>query len=187
VSILKRLKSETAPAHERIEQAFDLKVRTGCVTAYRELLARFYGFHIVWEPCIEAALGHPAFCRKRRKTRLLVDDLRALGVSEREIGQLPFCDRLMPMHSPAEALGSMYVVEGSTLGGTIIARQIGHRLGLGAGNGCSYFRCYGDQVGPMWKAFRAELLTQTRSHDEDVVIASANRTFDILHAWLFPS
>ena len=187
MNVLQRLKHETADAHARIEQVFDLEARTGSEIAYRELLGRFYGFHVVWEPRVEAALDHPAFFHERRKTPLLIRDLRTLGTGDDEIERLSLCDAHLPLRSSAEAFGSLYVIEGSTLGGTIIARQIGRRLGLGINTGCSYFRCYGDQVGPMWKAFGAELLMRTRSHDEDVVIASANRTFSVLHAWLFPS
>jgi heme oxygenase len=81
----------------------------------------------------------------------------------------------------------MYVVEGSTLGGRLIARQVERGLGLGSNNGCSYFQCYGEQVGPMWKAFGTTLLARCGWQDERVVVTAARRTFDILHSWLcFP-
>jgi heme oxygenase len=182
VNLLQRLKTETALAHRRIEQSFDLEARTSSVNAYRDLLARLYGFHAAWEPRAEAVLADPELFRGRRKTGHLIKDLRALGMAD--VGRLALCPSLIPLRSSAEAIGSMYVVEGSTLGGTIIARHVERGLGLGRSNGCSYFRCYGDDVGPMWKAFGAKLLLLCRPGEQDAVVASANRTFELLHAWL---
>jgi heme oxygenase len=51
-------------------------------------------------------------------------------------------------------------------------------------NGCHYFRCYGKNVGPMWTAFGARLLARCGQAEEDLVIAAACRTFDMLHSWL---
>jgi heme oxygenase len=78
----------------------------------------------------------------------------------------------------------MYVVEGSTLGGAVIARHVERILGLGRHNGCHYFRCYGKNVRPMWTAFGSRLLARCGQAEEDVVIAAACRTFDMLHSWL---
>ena len=184
MNLLKRLKSETSSAHERIEQAFDLDARTSSLSAYRDLLARFYGFHATWEPLVEAALGDPAFFRPRRKIELLKHDLRAVGMTDSAIGQIALNLASLPIRSPAEAFGSMYVMEGSTLGGTIIARTVERRLGLGRHCGCSYFRCYGDEVGTMWKAFGATVLASCQPEDEGAVTLSAKRTFAVLHDWL---
>lgn len=184
VNLLQRLKSETALAHDRIEQAFDLQARTSSKSAYRDLLARLYGFHAVWEPRVQAVLPDPELFRGRQKTGHLIDDLRALGMADCDIGELPLCRSLMPLHSSAEAIGSMYVIEGSTLGGAIIARHVERGLGCDRRNGCSYFRCYGEDVGPMWKTFGAKLLLLCRRGESDAVIASANRTFEVLQAWI---
>jgi heme oxygenase len=188
MNLLQRLKIETASAHERAEEAFDLQARTRSMRAYRDLLARLYGFHAVWEPRAEAALADAGFFRGRRKVPFLRVDLRELGMTGAAIGRLALCEPTVAMRSPAEAWGSMYVVEGSTLGGAIIARHVEHSLGLGRHNGCHYFRCYGRNVRPMWTAFGARLLTRCSQAEEDVVIAAACRTFEMLHSWLcYPS
>ena len=152
--------------------------------SYRDLLARFYGFHAAWEPCAEAALGDPAFSLPRRKAHLLSRDLRVLGLSEAEIARLPLCGLPLPMREPADALGAMYVVEGSTLGGTIIARLAERRLGLSPESGGAYFRSYGPAVGDMWRSFRARLLAVSAPRTDDAVVACANRTFAVMEAWL---
>lgn len=187
MNLLQRLKTETAFAHHRIEQAFDLEGRTSSRSAYRDLLVRLYGFHAAWEPAAEAALADRGFFRRRRKVKLLVADLHELGMADSEISQLALCAPTVAMRTQAGAFGSMYVVEGSTLGSVLIARHVERRLGLGCNNGCSYFRCYGEDVGPMWKAFGTTLIAHCGSQDEKAVVTAARRTFDILHAWLcFP-
>jgi heme oxygenase len=182
--LLERLRTETRPAHDRIERAVDLESRTASRAAYRALLARFHGFHAAWEPRVEAALGDPIFFRRRSKIGLLVRDLRALGMSDDEIDDLPVCDPLMPLPGPAAALGAMYVVEGSTLGGTIIARHVERHLGLATDTGCSYFRSYGPEVGAMWRSFGAKLLSVSSAETDAAIVASANRTFEVMRIWL---
>ena len=184
VNLLQRLKIETAPAHDRIERAFDLQSRTQSLSAYRDVLARLYGYHAVWEPRAEAALADAEVFRRRRKTELLAKDLRALGMSNADIGALDLCHSVLPMATPVEVFGSMYVIEGSTLGGAIIARQAERDLGLDRDTGCGYFLCYGREVGQMWSAFGAMLLTRCRPADEDAIIVSAEHTFDHLRAWI---
>ena len=184
LTLLDRLKTETRPAHDRIERMVDIEGRTTSPASYRALVARFYGFHAAWEPRAEAALGDGELFRGRRKTHLLVRDLRALGLSEAEIARLPLCDLPLPMAGPAAALGAMYVVEGSTLGGTIIARLAERRLGLSPEAGCAYFRSYGPDVGAMWRSFRARLLAASSPATDDAVVACANLTFAVMQAWL---
>ena len=184
MSLLQRLKSETAKAHDRIEEAFDLEAVTRSISAYRNLLGRLYGFHAVWEPLAEVALADPEFFRQRRKVAFLKTDLRDLGMGSDGIARLPLCDPTVTMRTPAEAWGSMYVVEGATLGGAIIARHVERRLGLSRHNGCLYFRCYGADVRPMWISFGARLLARCGPADQDAVVAAARRTFEMLHIWL---
>jgi heme oxygenase len=185
MSLLQRLKIETANAHERIEEAFDLEAVTCSISAYRSLLGRLYGFHAVWEPLAEAALDDPEFFHQRRKVALLKTDLRDLGMGSDRIAGLPLCDPTVTMRTPAEAWGSMYVVEGATLGGVVIARHVERRLSLSRHNGCLYFRCYGAGVRSMWTSFGARLVSGCRPADHDAVVAAARRTFEVLRIWLF--
>jgi len=184
MTLLERLKIETRPAHDRIERAIDLDRRIASKDAYRDLLMRFYGFHSAWENAAGAVAPDPRSFQQRCKTALLVKDLTALGLGADEIAQLPHCDPLMPLPSPAAALGSMYVVEGSTLGGAIIARDVQSRLGLTAETGCAYFRSYGRETALMWKSFGAMLLAASSPEVDDSIVESARRTFDVMHDWL---
>jgi heme oxygenase len=55
--------------------------------------------------------------------------------------------------SNEELVGALYVVEGSTLGGQVISRQISASLGLTATHGARFFNGWGDQTEARWKAF----------------------------------
>ena len=95
---------------------------------YRDVLCRLYGFWRGWEPQVSALMRDEAFLEPRRRLHLLTADLAALGLSADARDALPLCP-LTPLADDMEALGSMYVLEGSTLGGRVIQRNIHRCLG----------------------------------------------------------
>ena len=184
MTLLERLKTETRPAHDRIEKAIDLNRRIASRDAYRDLLIRFYGFHRAWENAASPLAPDRVFFRRRCKADLLVQDLKALGLDAGEIIQLPQCHPLMPLPAPEAVLGSMYVVEGSTLGGAIIAKEVERKLGFGRETGCAYFRSYGRDTAAMWKSFGRVLQAASSPQTDDLIVASAQDTFTVMHDWL---
>jgi heme oxygenase len=108
---------------------------------------------------------------QRRRVEALESDLRALGV-----------EPLAPMPAPeplsvAEALGALYVIEGSTLGGQVIMRSLqGTDFEAGA---TRFFDAYGPRTGAMWKAFcgALEAFGAARQDDIPFVLAGARRCF----------
>ena len=184
MTLLERLKTETRPAHDRIEKAIDLDRRIASRDAYKNLLIRFYGFHKAWENAASSQAPDRAFFRSRCKTALLARDLEALGLHAGEIIQLPQCHPLMPLPAPEAVLGSMYVVEGSTLGGALIAKAVERKLGLGPDSGCAYFRSYGRDTAAMWNTFGWVLLAASSLETDDLIVASAQDTFTVMHDWL---
>lgn len=184
MTLLERLKTETRPAHDRIEKAMNLERRIATRERYTNLLVRFYGFHSAWEKAAGALAPDRAFFESRCKTKLLVRDLEVLGLPRDEIVRLPQCDPLMPLPSPAAVLGSMYVVEGSTLGGAIIAREVERKLGFGPETGCAYFKSYGREIAIMWKRFGARLLEASSPEADGMIVEAARKTFDVMHDWL---
>jgi heme oxygenase (biliverdin-IX-beta and delta-forming) len=182
--LLQRLKVETAAAHARIEEALDLDQRMRSIGDYRTFLARLYGFHAAWEPRADNLIADVRFFAPRRKLHKLASDLLTLGLSPEEVDALPLCGEPLPMRSEAEAFGAMYVVEGSTLGGVIIAHHIDRAVGPPAASACSYLRCYGADLDRMWKAFGSRLLALSAPGFDDEVVVSAQRTFTVLQSWL---
>lgn len=190
--ILLRLREETRAQHEALESALDIFHRCRSLEEYRALLARFYGFYAP----VEAALGGreewPQFgfdYEKRRKTPLLRKDLSALGLSAPCLDGLPLCEGadLPPLTDFAEVLGGLYVFEGATLGGQIIARHLSGRFGLDAENGSAFFRSYGGAVGTMWRSCGALLVRYAAERgeaEEAAMIRSARDTFAAFGRWL---
>ncbi|MCF4129239.1 biliverdin-producing heme oxygenase [Methylobacterium sp. SyP6R] len=181
--ILERLRAETRPAHEAIERDLAWETRVATLAEYRALLARFWGFHAVLEPALAASLDDAPFFDPRRRLAHLAADLRILGFDDAKIQILP-CPRLAPPRDRAEAFGALYVLEGSTLGGQVIAKHIGRQLGLTAECGCRYYAAHGRETGAMWKAFRQRLAEEATRGEADAIVISATATFDAMRHWL---
>ncbi|OAS18265.1 biliverdin-producing heme oxygenase [Methylobacterium platani] len=181
--ILERLRAETRAAHDAIERDLAWESRVATRDGYGALLGRFRGFHAVIEPALADALDDEAFLTPRRRLAHLDADLHALGYDAAAIDALPLAPPVAPLDR-AGAFGALYVLEGSTLGGQVIAKHIGRQLGLTAENGCRYYAGHGRDTGTMWKAFRLRLDDEARNGDADTIVAAAIRTFDVLRCWL---
>ena len=118
---------------------------------YVRCLRRLYGIVTAWEQ--RAAQRAPEWLQPalaaRSRTQLLVRDLAWFGtaIPGDDFPQLP------AMNDLPQLLGSMYVLEGSTLGGQLIARHVEKTLHLTGGNGNAFFRGHGERTGPLWKEF----------------------------------
>ena len=122
------------------------------------------------------------FLDPRRRMYLLQADLAALGLSARAVAMLPTCPAPV-LRNAVEALGSLYVMEGSTLGGRVIERNVERCLGLNARHGCTYFAGYGARTGAMWRSFLTRL-DQAPAADAEQVADGATATFERLAWWL---
>ena len=113
---------------------------------------------------------------KRRKSHLIVHDLLKTGLTPAAI------DAVTPAGfyptDVAAALGMMYVVEGSTLGGRVIYKHVHKTLALDAESGASYFDGYGPETGSRWKSFIKALCEfAVTNQSEEEIISSAATTF----------
>ena len=184
MSLALRLKHETAAAHARIEREIDLPRRLRSVGDYRGLLQRFHGFHAEWEARARLFFAAEPIFSGRWRLPALEADLRALGMSRAAIASLPRCLPSMPIDGAADAWGAAYVVEGSTLGGAVIAAMVRRDLGYEPERGCAYFAGYGRGSAAMWASFRQRLDSISAPGTDDAVIASALATFERLRTWL---
>jgi heme oxygenase (biliverdin-IX-beta and delta-forming) len=181
--ILQRLREETRAAHDAIERDLEAFGAHRSLDRHRLLVARFFGFYTAWEPQVASSLADESFFSPRRKLPLLEQDLEFLGYDRAMIEALPRCSNPPGLTSLPETLGSLYVLEGSTLGGQVIAHRLERSLGLSDGRGYSYFRSYGREVGAMWRAFGARLGALPAAAG-DASVRSAQLTFARLHTWL---
>jgi heme oxygenase len=183
--VLVALREQTRDEHLAIEQTLGLMSETLTLAAYRRTLERFHGF---WQP-VEARLQQRDELRaigldpaERAKTPLLAADLRALNGSDPDA--LPLCGEVPLVASTAAALGCMYVLEGASLGGQIISRHLGARLGITPERGGRFFHGYGERTGEMWRAFGAAVSGFALTPElQDEMVQAALGTFRSLRRW----
>lgn len=143
---------------------------------YARVLQVLDAFLAGWEPAVTAALGPRwnDWLRARSRHHFLRRDLRELGISARPAASIA------PLQGHAAAWGSLYVMEGSALGGQFISRSLAH-AGLDAGRGAAYFHGWGDATGGMWREVRGLLASELATPGAVAQACEAARqTFDTL-------
>ena len=165
MSAHQQLRSATAPDHEAVDGAFarfDLGDRAG--------YGAFLVAHARAVPAIEAVLdGTEGPLPLRARTPLLFADLAALGLA------IPALLTVDAPVSQAEAWGIAYVLEGSRLGGGLLARSVPADLPQ------TYLR--ETHLPGEWRAFTTALDTALTSDDEIAqAIRAARRIFAVYGA-----
>lgn len=188
IPIMARLKSATRLEHQALEKQVYLTFCSTHAWYYRSILAAFLGFLEPVERLLCAVDGLSKVLpdvRTRMRAALLQRDLLLLGLSAAEIYDLRRCPELPAIHSVAQALGCLYVLEGSTLGGQIIVRRI-READVIDPMACSYFLSHGDRVGFMWTRFASAVETYAATHSDarDVICSAAKEMFRCWGAWL---
>ena len=176
--LLLALRETTGPSHTALEQRLPFFADTFDLAAYRRLIEAYYGFHAPLEALLA---GHQE--PERNKVPALTRDLLALSLSPAQIDHLPLCHALPPVDDTASALGVMYVLEGSTLGGQVLRRAMAERLGIDAESGGAYLDVYGSATGRNWRTF-LERLAQAPAEFEAKTVNSAVATFERFAEWL---
>jgi heme oxygenase len=200
-SLLARLRADTAAHHARAEACNPVLAPTLAVAGYAHVLRAMHAPYAAWERAIagwmrrvggdalpwpDPVLGLAA----RGKARWLARDLDALGEG---VAGAPLPDGLAPPAvaagwpaTSADVVGVLYVMEGATLGGQIVHRALGPRLGLTPERGLAFYTAYGAATGPMWRAFVAMVAAYEarRPVDGERVVAAACQAFDVVIAQL---
>lgn len=176
-SLLQRLRGETAEAHRALDASLDFSPAALDRARYATFVLGTWMVVNGLEPALIALLGAdalPALDRSRRDT--LVADLHALGVA------LPPAPAVPIPGTVAAAWGAAYVVEGSSLGGVVLARRVRDALGEPIARAATgYLRLRGDRTKAAWTAFQASLAAfdAQASHAERAeACACASATFD---------
>ena len=177
---LTALRHATAASHGAIESLLRLDAQID-PDRYAAILCGFDVFLSAWEPAVMAALPERlqgGFMGRSRRA-FLHQDLGTLGLERTTAAAAA---ALPNLPSRAAAFGSMYVIEGSALGGQVIARQLAGRFGEGKGTGSAYFLGWGDLTGRMWREFREQLEIEVGTDPVDLEAAcvAAVQTFDAL-------
>ena len=182
--VLRLLRTGTAAEHEDVERTLDLL--DASLTRHRlaQVLDAMHGF---WRAAEAGLDDWAARCPvdaegvdwpRRRRASLFAADLRELGAPASDAAPL-----LPSAPGTDEALGRLYVLEGSTLGGVFIDRHLAALPAL-AGVSVRSFSPYGGETGAMWAAFRRTTRARVSAGgDADAVLASARATFAGLADW----
>ena len=157
----RRLRDATQVDHRRLETRVDILTRIATTDGRRALVQRFHGLHAEAEAALAPWLADLAgleFDARRRSVQLAVD----LAVLDGDPPSKP--EHALAVTSVSEALGRMYVLEGSTLGGQVIRRAVEAR-GDGM-RGLSFLDPYGERVGERWRAFLAVVDRHVRAPED---------------------
>lgn len=186
-ALLQALRTNTGQLHVRLEKRMPFFTPSLDAALYRRLLEAYYGFYRPLEAALVASALMPASLipAERIKTPALVADLKALGLRDTEITQLPLCEQLPVIDSPGACLGVMYVLEGATLGGQLLRREVHARIGLDEHSGARFLDVYGAATGRRWKAFLNHLQVAPREpHAIEAAAQAAQSTFATFEHWL---
>jgi heme oxygenase len=181
-----QLRRDTAGLHQCLETQLGLLEPQLSILRYRHVLEDFYGFYAPVEVCLArlAAGASLAFPLRARST-LIEKDLRALGLSPREIVELPRCAALPELYCSENLAGCLYVLEGASLGGQMIAPLLHRRLGITRESGAAFFVGDAEGTSTRWAVVLGWLdgLVDAGARSESIV-ASARACFLTLSCWV---
>lgn len=186
ISLPLQLKSQTSSNHQHLEKLLMGQMRlVKSPEDYLKILSLFYGYFSGLEALINKFIGENQLTdyAKRRKTKSIANDIIYFR------GNLPLIaidDDLPTITNHLEAFGALYVIEGSTLGGSIISKIMRKQLNVQFGTkGFTFFDGYGNHTEEMWTNFKTVLVTLTKTEEENqLIIEAANETFLKFSKWI---
>jgi heme oxygenase len=182
-SVSQRLKKGTAEAHQQTETILAPRlasIRT--IDDYACILKMFYGYFSPLEKAISHYITTAVLpdVHERRNSLFILRDLEAIGCSTEK---LLTCQDIPKIISIPRALGAMYVLEGSTLGGRMISKMMMKNTSVVFDESyLNFFNGYKEDTGNKWKAFLSVIERYEAEGNE--LIDSANETFDGLTKWM---
>lgn len=182
-----QLRRATADLHRRLEAQVGLLEPDLSLERYRRVLRSFLGFYAPVEAGLVSltAVAPPLDVPLRARSALLEHDLLSLGLTRRELAELPRCTDLPRLSCPEELAGCLYVLEGACLGGQVLAPALHRRLGVARGSGASFFVGDAAETPARWGLVLGwlERLVHTGARTEEIV-ASACATFLSFARWV---
>lgn len=177
-----RLKAATRDTHD----ALDKSVMAGDIFANTGNFARFLRVQSRFHRDIDALYTKPELAAllpdlpARRRTDLIAQDLADLGEAlPQHAGKLGV-DTALP-----EALGWLYVAEGSNVGGTVLFKMASKQLGLRADHGARHLAAHPDGAARHWREFTTALDAIALDEAEEArVFAAANEAFATVHGYV---
>jgi len=189
-SLRERLREATAALHASVETRLDIDAGIVTPSDYAALLSRFLGFYAPVERGLSQLDWRDSGFdfSKRLKVGWIKADLADFGVDDEAAAALPEIPNVPQPETILDGLGVFYVLEGATLGGQVVLRRLGPRLGIHPCFGGRFFSSYGSDVGRMWREYLSVLGPFGRKDCEAAAIErAAIRTFSAFDVWLSAS
>lgn len=174
------LKKHTAEYHDAAEKLFNSEKifnRTFTLEDYKKIINTNYLMLLHSEDKIFNNLSdkyaEKLQLNNRKKLSLIEKDLESLSLDNQT------ASHDLELSNEHEALGAMYVIEGSTLGGNVIAKQLSKTEGFDEVS-FNFFGCYQENTGPMWKNFKEVLDTEVSEENYTEVLSGAKKLYTFL-------
>lgn len=181
-NFLSDLKMQTSDSHKKLEElpvSMSIMSPEMKIEDYTYYLSLMHDVHNDTEGLIFPFFSDAMVdLEQRRKKHLIENDLSFLNFKKNNAEKVFQTEGI----STAFALGILYVVEGSTLGGRFILKNVSKFPELSGDQGVSYFNGYGEKTGSFWKAFLAFLSEYEQEHNcGDAIIEGAVYAFDSIY------
>lgn len=180
------LRERTGKQHQELERVLIPSIKdVNTPGSYVRLLQLFYGYYYPLEQHIAAHMdiSFPGGFERRRKASTLLNDIAAISGEPAVTPAL--CTDIPDITNTAQALGAMYVLEGSTLGGQVICQILQRNLHVAElPQALSFFNGYGSDTQSYWDTFVHYLQGYhgTEAQQEQLLEAAA-ATFDKFRTW----
>lgn len=169
-----KIKEATKVSHQQLEKQVVLRLKAiRSNEDYAEVLKHFYAYFNAVEKAIAPYITADVLpdYAERRNSAYLKADIEELGAT---IAELPEA-KAPEITNVQRALGALYVMEGSIMGGGIIVQMLAKH---GVEKGVSFFSGYGPQTGEMWAKFVGVMNAHAQTEAEEIdAIQAANETF----------
>lgn len=173
------LKKETQQAHDKLETNWfmqKLKAQTFNKEDYAKLLMLLYNFHYIIEPQLfdYEDLQMPL----RERCSHLIKDLESLPCTKNYLKDYTSIDLELKIDTHSKALGALYVLEGSRMGGIFLSQMI--RTRFKDEPSLLYFDGLKEQTPSHVQAFKAFLNERSSIINTQECIQSAKDTFGFI-------
>lgn len=174
------LKENTKQLHDAVEAKFESRKifdKSYTLVDYKKIVWLNYLFHLHFEnktfESIKEETAKDLNLNERKKLHLLEKDLDSLGIEKVNAAEEVF------VKNEAEAFGILYVMEGSTLGGNVIRKQLSVNPEFENRN-FNYFGCYADKTGEFWKNFKDVLDSKFTENQYEEVLDGTKKAYKFM-------
>lgn len=180
MTISEYLKTQTKTLHDQTEKKFQshqIFEKTFSLEQYKKLLLGNYFLIKNMEDQVFSTFSN------KLSQELNLNERRKLSAIEKDIQNLQLAQKTsensIKVKNQEEAFGMLYVMEGSTLGGNVIAKQLSRNSEF-QNVSYHYFGIYGEETGAKWNNFKSILDREISEDQFEQVLNAAKKAYELL-------